>query len=276
TPDYFRTMGMAIRQGRGFTDADNWGATRVVVVSEGMARLVWPGESPLGKCLLIGDSKKSVCTQVIGVAEDVRTNNLKEFTTLQYYIPFAQSDSLFSGGPSSLLVRTAGPSDHYEADVRRAIQATDPTLPFPTVDPMPKTYASQMRPWRLGSSLFSLFGGLGLLLSAIGLYGVLSYMVSQRTSELGIRVALGAARRDLLTLVVNQGLKVTAIGLAIGIVGSLIAGKALGALLYGVSPHDPVVLGVVTVVLVLVATIASYIPALRATRVDPMVALRYE
>ena len=276
TPEYFRTMGTAIRQGRAFTEADNWGAEHVAIVNETMARMIWPGESVLGKCLLIGDQSKATCTQVVGVAEDTRRNDVKEETTLQYYVPLAQSDSLFSDGPSSLIVRTAGPSDRYESAVRRSIQATDPTLPYPDVDPMPRLFADRLRPWRIGSSLFSLFGGLGLLLSAIGLYGVLSYMVSQRTSELGVRVALGAGRRDLLALVVSQGLKVTAIGLGLGVVGSLIAGKALGSLIYGVSPHDPVVLGLVAGVLTLVALFASYVPALRATRVDPMTALRYE
>jgi predicted permease len=277
TPEYFRTMGTAIRQGRAFTDADSWGAERVAIVNETMAKMLWPGESALGKCLLIGGEKTATCSTVVGVAEATRRNDVREEVNLQYYVPMAQSDSLFRGdGPSSLIVRTAGPSDRYEASVRHAIQATDASLPFPSVDPMPRLFANRLRPWRLGSSLFSLFGGLGLLLSAIGLYGVLSYMVSQRTSELGIRVALGAARRDLLTLVVSQGLKVTAIGLAIGVVGSLIAGKALGSLLYGVSPHDPAVLALVTLILVIVATLASYFPALRATRVDPMVALRYE
>ncbi|HWH03114.1 MAG TPA: ABC transporter permease [Gemmatimonadales bacterium] len=280
TPEYFRTMGTAIRQGRSFTDADTWGAEHVAIVNETFAKMVWPGESALGKCLLIGgdEQKKQTpgCTLVVGVSEDSRRSDVREETNLQYYVPLAQSDSLFSDGPSSLLVRTVGASRDYEANVRRAVQATDPSLPFPSVSPMPQLFANRLRPWRLGSSLFSLFGGLGLLLSAIGLYGVLSYMVSQRTSELGIRVALGAARRDLLTMIVSQGLKVTAIGLAIGVVGSLIAGKALSSLLYGVSPHDPVVLSLVAVVLVLVATLASYFPALRATRVDPMVALRHE
>ncbi|HZH42071.1 MAG TPA: FtsX-like permease family protein, partial [Gemmatimonadales bacterium] len=263
-----------------FTDADTWGAEHVAIVNETFAKMIWPGESALGKCLLIGgdEEKKQTptCTTVVGVAEDSRRSDVKEETNLQYYVPLAQSDSLFSDGPSSLLVRTVGASRDYEGSVRRAVQATDPSLPFPSVSPMPQLFANRLRPWRLGSSLFSLFGGLGLLLSAIGLYGVLSYMVSQRTSEMGIRVALGAARRDILTLVVRQGLRVTAIGLVIGVAGSLVAGKALGSLLYGVSPHDPVVLGTVVMVLVVVATLASYLPALRATRVDPMVALRYE
>ena len=141
---------------------------------------------------------------------------------------------------------------------------------------MPQLFASQLRVWRRGSLLLSLFGGLALLLAAIGLYGVLSYMVSRRTQELGIRLALGAARGDLLGLVVRQGLRVTLVGVAIGMVGALLAGKAIAASLYGVSPHDPLVLGTATLVLLSVGVLASYLPARRATKVDPMVALRYE
>jgi ABC-type antimicrobial peptide transport system permease subunit len=206
--------------------------------------------------------------------EDARRNDVKEEIVVQGFVPIAQDDGKI--GVSSLIVRTAGPAERLTALVRREVQATDPSLPYPEIDPMPQLFADEMRPWRLGSSLFSLFGGLGLLLSAIGLYGVLSYMVSQRTSELGIRVALGAARRDLLALVVGQGLRVTLIGLGVGLVASLAAGKALASLLYGVSPHDPIVFALVAVALLIVTGIASYVPALRATRVDPMVALRTE
>jgi len=274
TPDYFHTLGTALREGRQFSDADGPGAQRVTIVNETMARLVWPGQDALGRCLKIGDEK--TCTTVVGIVEDARRNDVKEEVVVQYFVPLAQSDSFFVGGVSALLVRTAGPADRYTAIVRREVQATDPSLPYPEIDPMPQLFAAEMRPWQLGSSLFSLFGGLGLLLSAIGLYGVLSYTVTQRTAELGIRVALGAARRDLLALVVRQGLRVTAIGLAVGLVGALIAGRALAALLYGVSPHDPVVLVTVASVLLVVAGVASYLPALRATRVDPMAALRSE
>jgi ABC-type antimicrobial peptide transport system permease subunit len=141
---------------------------------------------------------------------------------------------------------------------------------------MPQLFADQMRPWRVGSSLFALFGGLGVLLAAVGLFGVLSYVVSQRTQELGIRLALGAARGNVLGLVLRQGLQVTIAAVVLGAIGSLAAGRAIASLLYGVSPHDPVVLVSVAVVLTVVAVVASYLPAYRATRVDPMVALRTE
>src|SRR5947207_8130020 len=143
-------------------------------------------------------------------------------------------------------------------------------------DAMQQLFGGQLRVWLLGSLLLSLFGGLALLLAAIGLYGVLSYVGSGRTQELGIRLALGAARGDLLGLVVRQGLGVTLVGVAIGTMVALLAGKAIAALLYGVSPHDPLVLGSATLVLLSVAALASYLPARRATNVDPMVALRHE
>jgi len=141
---------------------------------------------------------------------------------------------------------------------------------------MPELFAWQLRPWRLGAVLLTLFGLLGLALAAIGLYGVLSYVVSQRTQELGIRISLGAARRDILELVMGQALRVTAWGVALGVVGALAAGRAIASLLYGVTPHDPLVLLLVIVILAAVAAVASYLPARRATKVDPMVALRYE
>jgi predicted permease len=275
TPEYFRTMGARLLLGRGFSEADTKGAERVVVVSEAMAKVYWPGQDVLGKCLKIGD-RKSPCSEVVGVVEDAVRNSITEGTTLQYYIPLAQADSVMNGPVSALLVRTIGPADRWTAMVRREIQAAVPNLPFPDISPMPQRFARQLRPWQLGSTLFSLFGSLALLLSAIGLYGVLGYMVSQRTQELGIRTALGAGRADLLRLVVVQGLRVTLTGVACGVIGAQLAGKTIASLLYQVSPRDPLVLTGAAVVLVVVALFASYLPARRATRVDPMVALRYE
>jgi ABC-type antimicrobial peptide transport system permease subunit len=141
---------------------------------------------------------------------------------------------------------------------------------------MPRLFAWQLRPWRLGSVLLSLFGALGLVLAGVGLYGVLSYVVSQRTQEMGVRIALGAGRRDILELVMGQALRVTGWGLLLGAAGALAVGRAIGSLLYGVKPHDPLVLSLVMVILGAVATVASYLPARRATQVDPMVALRTE
>jgi predicted permease len=275
TDDYFRTLGTRVLRGRGFTGEDTKGGQHVAVIAQTMARLYWPTEDAIGKCLKIG-GRNPPCTMVVGVVEDSPRNSITEGATPQYYVPLAQADSVLRAPVSALLIRTAGPAAKWTAEVRREIQAAVPNLPYPDIDPMPSLFARQLRPWRLGSALLSLLGGLGLLLAAIGLYGVLSYIVSQRTQELGIRIALGAGRRDLLRMVVRQGLRVTFIGVAAGAAGALLAGKAIASLLYEVSPHDPLVLISVTLFLVVVALVASYLPARRATRVDPMVALRYE
>jgi predicted permease len=274
TADYFRTMGTAVRRGRAFTDADNAGAQRVAVVNESMARLVWPGEDPIGKTMKIGHDPRPF--EVVGTVEDARRQEVTDELVVQYFVPLAQADSVFSDGVSALLIRTAGPAEPLVDDVRREIQASSPDLPYANIDPMPQLFAYQMRPWRVGASLFALFGGLGVLLAGVGLYGVLSYVVSQRTQELGIRIALGAGRSSVLGLVLRQGLQVTLAAVLLGAVGAMAAGRAIASLLYGVSPHDPLVLAAVALTLTLVAVVASYLPAHRATRVDPMVALRTE
>jgi predicted permease len=273
TPDYFRTMGTAVRRGRAFGATDVAGAQRVALVNEAMARLFWPGEDPVGRCLKIGD-RASPCTEVIGVVEDTRPGRVRDGVLVQYFIPLAQADAVMKRPVTALLVRTEGEGEALVAAVRREVQATSAELPYPAIYPMPQLFAARVRPWRLGSALLSVFGALGLLLAAIGLYGVLSYVVSQRTQEMGIRMAFGAGRREILVLVMGQALRVTAWGVVLGVAGALVAGRAIASLLYGVKPHDPLVLSLVIVVLGAVAAVASYLPARRAARVDPMVALR--
>ena len=275
TPDYFRTMGTSVRRGRGFGPGDIAGSQRVAAVNETMARLYWPDSDPIGKCLRIG-AGAAPCTEVVGVVEDTRPGRVTEGGVVQYFIPLAQADSVVRWPVTALLVRTEGPPERLVGSVRREVQATSAELPYPTIDPMPELFAWQLRPWRLGAVLLTLFGLLGLALAAIGLYGVLSYVVSQRTQEMGIRIALGAGRREILELVMGQALRVTAWGVVLGVAGALGAGRAIASLLYGVTPHDPLVLSLVIVILGAVAAVASYLPARRATKVDPMVALRYE
>ncbi|HEV8304503.1 MAG TPA: ABC transporter permease [Gemmatimonadales bacterium] len=276
TPDYFGTLGTAVRRGRGFTAADVAGAPPVAVVGETMARLIWPGENPLGKCLIIGSRDKATCTQVVGVVEDARRNQLIEDATMQYFVPLAQAEKLTSSPVTAMLVRTEGPADAMIAPVRRAIQEASRDLPYADVSSLATRLEPQLRPWRLGAALFSLFGALGLLLAAVGLYGVLAYLVSQRTHEVGIRMALGAESRDVLQLIIGHGLRVAVLGVAIGAVTALATGRVLASLLYGVSPHEPLVLVAAGVTLLVVAALSSWLPARRATKVDPMVALRYE
>jgi predicted permease len=276
TPDYFTTLGIRVLRGRGFTADDITGAQRVAVVNSTMAGLYWPNQNPLGKCLDL--MVRFRCTEVVGVAADGHIFTLLEPPHLQFYIPLAQRDSSanLSWPVAALFVRTRETAAHVEGAVLRAVQSSSPQLPYPDINLVSSRFDLGLRSWRLGSILLGVFGGLGLLLAAIGVFGALSYMVSQRTQELGIRVALGAARRDLLALVVGQGLRVAGIGIVFGVAGALMAGRGLASQLYGVSPNDPVVLTIVIVVLLLVAAFASYLPALRATRVDPMVALRAE
>src|SRR5436309_3248800 len=276
TPDYFRTMGAAVRRGRALVPTDIAGAQRVAVVNETMARRYWPGQDPLGKCLKI-ISPAAPGTEVVGVVEDARLNSVTdEGGAIQYFIPLAQADSVTSSPVTALLVRTNGPADALVGAVRRTIQETAADLPYPSIDPMPRRFAWQLRPWPLGSALLSLFGALGLVLAGVGLYGVHSYVVSQRTQEMGIRIALAAGRREILQLIMGQALRVTGWGLVLGAAGALAVGRAIASLLYGVKPHDPLVLSLVMVILGAVAAVASYLPARRATKVDPMVALRYE
>jgi len=276
TPDYFRTMGTALRRGRTFAPTDLVGSQRVAVVNETMARLLWRSENPIGKCLKIGDKNRAPCTEVIGVVEDARLNQLTDDVVVQYFIPLAQADSVMGSPVTALLVRTEGDAEPLVGAVLREIQSTSAELPYPSVDPMPRLFTQQVRPWRLGSLLLSLFAALGLLLAGVGLYGVLSYVVSQRTQEMGIRIALGAGRREIVELVMGQALRITGWGVVLGVAGALAMGRAIASLLYGVTPHDPLVLFLVIVILAAVAAVASYLPARRATRVDPMVALRYE
>ena len=275
TPDYFRTMGTVVRRGRVFAPTDNAGSQHVAVVNETMARLYWPNDDPIGKCLKIG-GRPSTCTEVIGVVEDARRGQVTDEVVVQYFVVLSQSDSIMKWPVTALMVRTDGHAEALVGAVRREVQGTSADLPYPTIDPMPQRFAGQLRPWRLGSALLSAFGGLGLLLAAIGLYGVLSYVVSQRTQEIGVRLALGAEARDVRRLVMIQGLRVVGVGVLVGTAAALAAGRAIASLLYGVTPHDPLVLSIVIAILVGVAALASYLPARRATRVDPMVALRYE
>jgi predicted permease len=271
TPDYFATMGTRILRGRAFDETDREGTPPVVVVSEGMARALWPGRDPVGvECVRIGDPA-APCATVIGIAEEMRIRNLTDAREFSYYIPAWQYD-----GPldPQLFVRVEGDPGALVEPLRRRIQAELPGAAYVIVRPLTDLVDPHLRSWRMGATLFVAFGGLALLLAAIGLYSMIAYDVAQRTRDLGVRLALGARGSGVMRLVVGGGLRLTLLGLGLGGLIAFLAAPKLEPLMFSQSPRDPLILAAVGGVLLAVGVIASFIPGLRAARVDPMVALR--
>jgi predicted permease len=264
--DYFATTGTALVRGRTLNAQDRAGA-RVAVVSQMLAQKVWPGADAIGKCMKIY-ADTMPCTEVVGIAKDVRWGSLGDEDRMQIYQPMSLDDS------GTLFIRTGGDPGRLVEPVRRELQRMMPGMGFVNVRRLSTTLDRVLRPWQLGATMFSLFGGLALVVAAIGLYGVIAYSVAQRTHEMGVRAALGAERGDLMRLVVGEGLRVTLAGVGLGAVGALAGGRFIASLLFGVSARDPVILGVVAALLIVVAAVASLIPAWRAGRADPISALR--
>ena len=269
TPDYFRTMGTRIVRGRPFDDHDRADAARVVVVSEGMARLLWPARDPIGKCIRI-EADTAPCTTVVGVAEDLRMRSLKGQHEYTYYIPIAQYHDV----PGMLLVRVSGDAADYVEPVRRQLQRVMPGAAYVTAEPFRNIVDPTMQSWRFGATMFVAFGALALALAGIGLYSMIAYGVAQRRREIGVRIALGASRTSVVRLVVRGGLRLVLLGVVLGGAFSLWAGKWVATLLFDEAPTDPVIYATVAAVLVGVSLVATALPALAASRVDPNVALR--
>jgi predicted permease len=276
TPEYFTTLGTHIVRGRAIGEQDVAGAPGAMVVSEAMAKVLWPGEDPIGQCVRISDystaRKGPSCTYVVGVAEDIKTQSLGDDKGYHYYLSAAQ----FHPQQTGLFVRVRGDATAHVETIRRSLQPLMPGASSVTVTPFADVIGAQMRSWRLGATMFLAFGALALLLAAIGLYSVIAYNVAQRTHELGVRIALGARVGDVLGLVVGQGIRLGVAGIVIGGGIAVLTTRWLKPLLFQESTHDPVVYALVAGVLLAVAVMASYLPALRATRVDPNVALRTE
>jgi ABC-type antimicrobial peptide transport system permease subunit len=270
SPTFFETMGTRLLRGRGIELGDRKEGPGVMVVSQAMANVLWPNADPIGQCVRVG-ADTNPCTEVVGVAENIRAaDDFGQDKQLFYYRPISQVD--WSGG--GVFVRTAGDASRQAESVRRALQPLMPGASYVTVQPMTEIYGPAIKSWRLGATMFVAFGGLALVLAAIGLYSVIAYNVTQRTHELGVRVAFGAQVGDVIRLILREGLLLTAAGLVIGGAVAGVAARWVGPLLFRVSPRDPAVFAAVAGVLLLVATVASLVPALRAARVDPNVALR--
>jgi predicted permease len=269
---YLRTIGLRLKAGRWFEAQDYGTGGATVVVNETMAHSFWPNESAIGQCLVAGPP---ACRTVIGVVGDTRRTALREKPKAQVYISDVNDSATSARLPRTVLVRSAHPRA-VASTVRRAIQESDPSLPFVTVRTLAELVEPQLRPWELGTTVFVLFGALALVLSAVGLYGTMSYAVSERTHEIGVRIALGARGVDVLRLLVGRGLLLTAAGILAGMGVALWGAPRIAAVLFGTDARDTGVFVIAAVTLAAAAAIACYSPARRATKVDPIGALKHE
>jgi putative ABC transport system permease protein len=272
TPDYFRAMGIRLLRGRTFTWADNEGSLPVAIINESAARQYWPNEDAMGKRVKLEDGSAPVWRQVIGMVGDVRQDSLVKAGRPEVYAPLLQAPVPYL----VLAVRTRAEPTALTAAVRHAVMAVDRDQPLFRIQTMQQVVEDSVAGRRFQMSLLGIFATIALGLAAIGIYGLMSYTVNQRTHEIGIRMALGARREDVLNLVVRHGMMLAIAGVVLGTVGALLLTRLLSGMLYGVAVNDPTTLLSVATLLIGVAALASFIPARRATRVDPMVALRYE
>ena len=271
TPGYLRTMGMRLLRGRDFTIADDNPSRRVVIVNDAFARLAWPNEDAIGRCVRIGRDTVP-CAEVIGVVANPRRQAVIEDMSLQLFLPLRQAPAWVE--TRTLVIRPSGDARTAVEPLRRYLQSSIPNLPYLDVSWMQELITPQTRSWRMGASVFGAFGALALILAMVGLYSMLSYDVAQRTHELGVRVALGAGRANLAGLVVGAGARIVAVGVGIGIGIVLVAGHLVRPLLFETSPRQPGILFGATAVLLVVTVIATILPTRRALRIDPIIALR--
>jgi predicted permease len=270
-PNYFETIGTSLVRGRFFTAADHQSHARVAIVDEGTAKQYQLDRNGLDPCVYLGDRRD--CTEVVGIVKNAVLWDITGDKGSIVYLPFESWEDMPIG---TMEIRTAGDPVKLIPAIRRAALSVSPDLPWLDIFPLSERVAPQLKPWRLGASMFTAFGVLALSLAAVGLYGLLSYMVTQRTHEIGIRKALGAPSGGVVRMVLRSALGVAIVGVAIGVAAALGAGRLIASQLYGVSPRNPLVIVVCAAVLVVVAIVASLAPAVRATRVDPLVALRAE
>lgn len=269
SPEYFQTMGTRIVRGRALAESDKVGTEPVMVVSQSMARNLWPNAEALDKCVRVG-ADTAPCRRVVGVAEDLHWESLINDKALQLYMPRTQ----FEMGRGVVFVRLQAATVKSLESVRAAVQRAMPGTSYVTVQTMSDALGVEQRSWQLGATMFAIFGGLALIVASIGLYSVISYSVTQRTQEMGVRMALGARAADVVRMILRQSMSLSLFAVVLGVGVSLLAGQWIKPLLFETSAYDPAVYAGVTVVLVVVAVVAALAPALRASRVDPVEALR--
>jgi putative ABC transport system permease protein len=276
--DYFRAMGIPQVAGRAFTDLDREGTTRVAVINQQMAQRFWPGENPLGK-RFTADDNETTPIEIVGIVGDVKHFGLGNESGPEFFVPYQQARATFWRWASrslTLVIRPRTESAIALAGVRQAIWAVDSELPLYRVTSLEQLLSDSIAMQRVYMTLLVGFALIALLLAVVGIYGVMSYLVTQRTHEIGIRMALGAHPRDVLKLMINQGMRLTMIGIAIGLLSAFALTRFMSNLLFSIGPTDPVTFLLIAILLGAVALLACWIPAGRATKVDPMIALRFE
>ncbi|HJZ83081.1 MAG TPA: ABC transporter permease [Pyrinomonadaceae bacterium] len=265
--DYFRALRIPLLRGRNFTAQEARDSARVLIISESLARQTFPNEEPLGKRLVMGFGNQAF--EIVGIVGDVRHRSLEATPAPTMYMPALESGE-------NVVIRTRGDSSALIASIRREMAVLDPNQPIARVRTMDEWLGLAVAAQRYRAALFSLFAGLALLLSAVGIYGVMSYSVGQRTHEIGVRMAMGARQLDVLKLVVRQGMSLVLVGVSAGLLGAFALTRVISSLLFDVGTRDPLTFSGVAILLAGVALVACYVPAWRATKVDPLVALRYE
>jgi predicted permease len=270
-PDYFRTMGVGLLQGRGFNEMDTEDGPQVVIINETMAEKYWPGDNPIGERFRTGKLDGPE-VEIIGVCQDYKVRTVGEEPRPYVHFSVTQSYSAHN----NVLIRTVGDPAAAISTLRMEMLAMDPNLIFLEAETLSALMGITQIPLRMGAVLIGLFGVLGTALAAVGLYGVIAYSVSRRTREIGLRLAVGADGSDVVKMILRQGMSTVLVGVALGLAGAAAASQVLKTLLIGISPLDPVSFCATSVFLLSVALWANYMPARRATRVDPVVALRQE
>jgi putative ABC transport system permease protein len=274
--NYLKAMNIPLRQGRYFETRDNAQSVPVAIVNETMARQYWPGENVLGRRFKLGDSEDDTpWMEIVGIVADVRQMGLDEPVKAEMYLPYQQIDNIWYI-PRDLAIRTNGDPSNLVGSVRQIIREVDPDQPVSNVATMAELLGTEASQRRMGMIMLAGFAALALLLASLGIYGVLAYFVTQHTNEIGVRQALGATPRNILFLVLRKGMGLTLIGVVIGMAAAFALTRLMSSLLFGVTAADPLTFASVPLLLVMVALLACYIPARRATKVDPLVALRYE
>jgi len=282
SPEYFPTMRIELKQGRLFTIRDNLEAPKVIIINESLARSFFPGQNPIGKriaCCEAGPNHGPMWHEVVGVVGDVRPSAMEQGVLPEFYLPIRQAPVAswdWIQGSMDVVLRSGTDPVTLTRELRHSVDTATPGVPVYSVATMFDNIARNQGQARFNTLLLGLFATLALVLAAIGIYGVLSYSVAQRTHEIGVRMALGASRGNVMRLVMGFGLRVTALGVAVGVAGAVFATRLLATMLFGVKPLDSLSFLVGAVVLVTASLLASFVPARRATKVDPMVALRYE